>query len=282
MNNEKVKRLTPTGETLRELFLKSGNLCAFPGCLQLMMDAEGTFIGQVCHIAAAEDGGERFNPNMSNEDRRLFSNLMLMCYEHHQKTNDVNKFDVNKLRSMKAEHESRFSRPDRAILEKLTDWTMMEEPTGASNLRRMNEVLELKLSEEELDDMVRELEPYVKQFRLVPIELRTFLGAIITRLTRMSASGVTSGNNILVSDIEQAFRINSKTVAEKLTQLEAYGLAYISEMDTATGPKPAIHIQNFRSGWPFWLDVMEFCEQAHEPLDAFTEDMDFGRLDAPI
>ena len=47
-----VKRLQPKGNTLRELFLKSGNLCAFPGCL--MMDPEGNFIGEVCHIEAAE------------------------------------------------------------------------------------------------------------------------------------------------------------------------------------------------------------------------------------
>ena len=64
--SEVVKRLAPRGETLRELFLKSGNLCAFPGCASLMMNAEGVFVGQVCHIEAAEVGGERFNPSMTN------------------------------------------------------------------------------------------------------------------------------------------------------------------------------------------------------------------------
>ena len=29
---EKVKKLKPTVEVLRELYLKSGNQCAFPGC----------------------------------------------------------------------------------------------------------------------------------------------------------------------------------------------------------------------------------------------------------
>jgi hypothetical protein len=81
---EKAKRLTPTSDTLRELFLKSGNLCSFPGCPQLMMNLEGVFIAQICHIEAAEEGGERFNQNMTNEQRRSAANLMLMCYEHHQ------------------------------------------------------------------------------------------------------------------------------------------------------------------------------------------------------
>jgi hypothetical protein len=52
-----------------------------------MMNAEGVFVGQVCHIEAAEKSGQRFNVSMTDEDRRAFANLMLMCYEHHQVTN---------------------------------------------------------------------------------------------------------------------------------------------------------------------------------------------------
>src|SRR4051794_35242530 len=100
----KAKRLKPTSETLREIFLKSGNLCAFPDCMNLMMDREGVFIGQVCHIEAAEDGGERFNEAMTNEERRSFPNLMLMCYEHHTVTNDEITYPVPTLQTMKANH----------------------------------------------------------------------------------------------------------------------------------------------------------------------------------
>lgn len=42
---EVPKRLEPTGEVLRELFLKSGNLCAFPGCKSFMMNEEGPLGG---------------------------------------------------------------------------------------------------------------------------------------------------------------------------------------------------------------------------------------------
>src|SRR5579859_4942500 len=94
---EKARRLAPSSDTLRELFLKSGNLCAFPGCGRLMMNVEGVFIGQVCHIEAAEEAGERFNGAMTNEDRRASANLILMCYEHHQVTNDVDKYTVEVL-----------------------------------------------------------------------------------------------------------------------------------------------------------------------------------------
>ena len=117
--NETPKRLKPTPETFRELFLKSRNLCAYPGCDGLMMNQDGLFIGQLCHIEAAEPGGERFKSDMTNEERRAASNLMLMCYAHHRETNDVARYTATDLRMMKGAHERRYSRPDRAMHEKL-------------------------------------------------------------------------------------------------------------------------------------------------------------------
>ncbi len=61
--SETPKRLAPTKETLRELYLKSGNLCMFPGCAERIMDKDGKFVGQISHIEAAEPRGERFNPS---------------------------------------------------------------------------------------------------------------------------------------------------------------------------------------------------------------------------
>lgn len=125
--SETPKRLSPTLETLRELYLKSGNVCAFPGCSAVLMDADGTFIGQLCHIEAAEPGGERFNEHMTNEGRRSASNLMLMCYPHHRTTNNVSRYPAEALRAMKAKHEARFTNPDGALrdLAAKAKWTTL-------------------------------------------------------------------------------------------------------------------------------------------------------------
>jgi len=109
---ETPKRRQPTPDTLRELFLKSGNRCAFPGCHANLMDQDGNFVGQLCHIEAAEMGGERFNEMMTNEERRALSNLMLMCYPHHRITNDTQKYTVGALRRMKITHEARSTGAD--------------------------------------------------------------------------------------------------------------------------------------------------------------------------
>lgn len=280
---EAPKRLTPKGDTLRELFLKSGNLCAFPGCGSLMMDADGVFTGQVCHIEAAEEGGERFNSKMSNEDRRAISNLMLMCYPHHQKTNDVDAYPAEVLKRMKADHERRFSRPDRAILETLIDWTEADAPSEVKNLRRLNVVLGWEQEDAELQESIAELNAYIARLRNVPVELRTFLGAVMRRAVKMGTSQAVqtnmAGTKILTSDIRGAFGLSDRTIAERTSMLEAYGLGDLDEIDTAIGPQPAVRIRDLKSGWPLWADIIAFCDAAEEPLEAFTESLDFARLD---
>lgn len=89
------------------------------------------------HIEAAEKSGQRFNESMSNEQRRHFTNLMLMCYDHHVITNDTVKYDVAALQRFKREHESKFSDPDRAILSVLVDVTTLRTHRKPKNLRRV-------------------------------------------------------------------------------------------------------------------------------------------------
>ena len=56
-----MARLAPKLEVLRTLFALSGNQCAFPGCNHSLISNKGTFITEICHIEAANEGGERYN-----------------------------------------------------------------------------------------------------------------------------------------------------------------------------------------------------------------------------
>jgi hypothetical protein len=93
-----MSRLAITRETLLALFAKSGNVCAFPGCTHELVTPRNLFVGQICHIEAANPGGQRFNPLSTDEDRRAFGNLLLLCYKHHRETDDVVLFDAQRLR----------------------------------------------------------------------------------------------------------------------------------------------------------------------------------------
>jgi hypothetical protein len=47
----------------------------------------------------------------------------------------------------------------------------------------------------------------------------------------------------------------------------------------ATTLVDAVSIRDL-DGWPLWVDLAKFCEKAPEPMEGFTVDLDFGRLDA--
>lgn len=121
-----MTRLTPKKETLRALFAKSGNKCAFPGCKHLIINHKNQLIGEVCHIEAAEEGGERYNQNQSDEDRRHYDNLILLCHEHHVETNDVQEYTVSKLKEMKRLHEEKYNKESFNIKEETLKSIMLQ------------------------------------------------------------------------------------------------------------------------------------------------------------
>lgn len=93
-------------KTLKRLFALSGNLCAFPGCHQLMVNEKNAKDSNICHIEAANPDGERYNIHMTDEQRADYNNLILLCVQHHDETNDVKKYTVDVLKQMKKDHES--------------------------------------------------------------------------------------------------------------------------------------------------------------------------------
>jgi hypothetical protein len=72
-----------------------------------MVTGREIFVGQICHIEAAEPEGPRYSIDSNDEERRSFKNLMLMCYKHHREIDCVTAYDVQSLKKMKREHEAR-------------------------------------------------------------------------------------------------------------------------------------------------------------------------------
>ena len=131
-----MSRLGPKSDVVRALFARSGNRCAFPGCTAPLVNERNQFIAQVCHIEAAEPGGERYTPGQSDEERRGYANLLILCYPHHVETDDVTRYPVQALRQMKALHEQQFERDpfkiDESLLNKIVGemdqyWSRVEE-----------------------------------------------------------------------------------------------------------------------------------------------------------
>jgi hypothetical protein len=96
----------PTILAIKTLFAVSGNRCAFPRCEQ-RMSTPSAILGELCHIRASSPNGPRFDPAQSEASRDSVENLILLCPTHHKMVDsDVATFTVERLESIKRQHEA--------------------------------------------------------------------------------------------------------------------------------------------------------------------------------
>lgn len=271
---ETPKRLTPKPESLRELFAKSGNLCAFPGCNHLIFDREGHLIAQICHIEAAEPGGERFNLNQTNEERRHISNLMLMCYEHHVVTNNVETYTVDRMRTMKANHEAKFTGIENRLEKAFTDESQTTKVHDAKNLRRINAVLKWGLDEVQLAEMVEQLSDFTETLREMPERTRTLLAIIVDRVKMVRGDRHLS---VLHREIVEVTRVHDREIVEHVGILADRGIAF-GERDEESR-NDYIRLYELENGWKFWEELKCFCKETGNSLHDIVVGLNFSALD---
>lgn len=117
-----------TRSTLMALAHHSGGLCYWPGCTEpVLREVEGQirFIVEIAHICAAYRNGARYDELMTDDQRRDFKNLMLLCDPHHDLADNKKKeniYTVEVLARWKAQREA----DPREALSRLREVT----PTG--------------------------------------------------------------------------------------------------------------------------------------------------------
>jgi hypothetical protein len=104
-----------TSLTLKRLYGKSGNCCAYPKCTEELIYEHGN-VSDICHIQALNPEGPRYNnsSDITDKDRNSEANLILLCKNHHhiidQKGTDGSwLFSTEQLKAMKRNHEQRFA-----------------------------------------------------------------------------------------------------------------------------------------------------------------------------
>jgi hypothetical protein len=286
--DEIVERLRPTFATLRQLFVHSGNQCAFPGCARVLVNARGQWVGEVCHIEAALAGGERFNAAMTNDQRRGGANLMLMCHEHHVETNDVQEFSVQRLREHKRDHEATFAAEPAPLTDEALEAAVKEivesdivDLTDRVGLRlpqtlaSLNEVLAYGLSADELRENIAMLTPRLEALRKVPIDTRAVFAIALDR-------GADYGEDVGVPahEVEHAAGLTAELVILHMNTLDRYGLAWLWEdEDYRTGASIMYICTKDIDGWPFWREFKTFCEAKQINIKDIVTQLRFDCLD---
>ncbi len=102
-----TNRVHISEKTLKVLFARSQNRCAFPDCHEEIVDsASGVVFGEVCHIEGVEAGAARHNPTLDKEAVNSEANLVLLCHKHHKLVDAMpQKYSVSWLREIKQRHE---------------------------------------------------------------------------------------------------------------------------------------------------------------------------------
>lgn len=269
---EKVKRLVPTSDTLRELYLKSGNVCAFPGCSNIMVNLDGDFIGQVCHIEAADEGGPRFNADQSNEDRRSFPNLMLMCYEHHTITHNEKRYSIEDLKKMKQQHEIKFSSILDRISNSIVDLGFSRGFCETIECSKLSTILSWKCSSDENKENSKKLNSLLHKVEMLPIETRSLLIVMLRRsfLERNSLK-------VDLQEIEKAIDRDSRFMLNHIEILKRYDI--VSDHYEDDYGRYFVDFTLDDCGWNYWIDIKHFSEIEGIDLKEILVDLNFSCFD---
>ena len=92
-------------KVIKNLYAKSGNICAFPGCsCKLFFDE--TNLSEICHIQGLNPTSARYNPNLSDDEANSIENMILLCPTHHKLVDQQPLvYSVERLKEMKTLHE---------------------------------------------------------------------------------------------------------------------------------------------------------------------------------
>ena len=278
-------RIAPDFATTRDLFVHSGNECAFPECDRRLVNLKGQWVGEICHIEAASPGGERFNRDLSPLERSQRENLLLLCHDHHVETNDVNEFPVERMREIKADHERRFTGPPpvsdevleqavqdiiAASIEDITDRVVLHLPEsmeGFSTEMRYDETAEERLS------VIEMITPRLQALRRLPVDTRAVFAILLAR-TRPGRSV-----ELPLHELELVTNTSPQDMAVHIEMLERFRIAGLEQ---EFPDERAVYWQlgAFQvDGWDFWADFRSYCDQRGLDVKEIVNELKFNVLD---
>lgn len=279
LKKEEPKRLKPTSDVLRKLYLRSGNVCAYPDCKRAMINNRGVMIGRICHIEAAKPAGKRFNKHMDNEERRAFENLVLMCGDHHTEIDSCAKtYPVKKLQKWKRKHEKKFSAIGktltRAFKDQFEDKTDGIVTTLPKTCKRLQAAVPDAFSDGDIPDLINEIKDYTDRLNKCPDIYREFILALYKHSKK---KGFDDGGGITLhaDDVKHIFDLSLTKLREYDKGLQRHGLGYVDEIDEGDWH----FFLKDPTSFVTWADIDEYCQIHSIDEKKFIIDVKFGLFD---
>lgn len=278
---ETPKRLTPSPEVTRRLYLASGNRCAYPQCDQALMGADAILVGQIAHIEGALPDSARFNPKMSNEQRRGYDNLLLLCGTHHITIDrDVERWTVANLKELKRKHEAIYTAAVDQLRRQVGDIT-----EGVTYTPAVNGLAILDsdgLDEHERAESCKEINRFAEHLSKIPVNARSLLALILARgekLPHAAASRWSGEFQIPVRVLRSIADCTAVQLRQHVEVLEHFDLLYRDDEPFDGPPLYIVGNSTPGIGWPLLQDIRDFADTDQAAFRCIRCDLDFSALD---
>lgn len=147
---------------IKKLFSFCGNQCAEPNCTNGIIGKDGiTVVGEICHITAANTHGPRYNPDLTDDERRSYENLILLCPEHHKLIDNPDNKDLYSealLKQWKQNHVRKFNEfpVNNELVEKAIDTINVQPIINVVNTINVNDTNKESSKDIKIDEFLIE------------------------------------------------------------------------------------------------------------------------------
>jgi len=180
-----------TRSTIFSLAALGGGTCYWPNpsCAQpvtVVINGEPVTNLQIAHIRAANRNGPRYVPNMSDDDRRSWKNLILLCTPHHNL--------IDKLH------------PDDYSIEDLERWKSDREKGGLARLKGLRDLTEDRLQEmltHSMKEAHREIQEMLAEHQPIDPDAAMLLSAAADHLSMDTAELIYGASRMLAPALNE-------------------------------------------------------------------------------
>jgi hypothetical protein len=261
-------------DVLRRLWALSGNECAFPDCTARLIDADGVLISEIVHIRGALRGSARFDPSQTNEERRSFENLLLMCHRHHKGTDNEKRFTTERMTRIKRAHENRYAQVIESLQRSVSDLTIQQVPTHSTTLGGL--FTSSGLTAEEIAGMKPDFVRLADRLATIPPDARAVFSILVMRGDDADIDGAVSIRASIVQDVAGVLPRRLSEVCELLDRADLATLDHGDDFEPA-----AVYSKRAPAGidWPILKDLQSFVRKDPGSADLLFVGLDFSVLD---
>ncbi len=264
-------------EVARDLYLRSGNRCAHPACNEPLMRSDAILVGEIAHIEAAMPTGPRFRASMTNEERRGFSNLLLICANHHTVIDaDPDTWTVAKLQALKAAHEAIYTGTIDRLRSTVGDITQGTPWQPATNLGMLPYIG--KLGPDEIAGSIEVMNGFACRLATVPVGARSVLALVVSHGNQI-ASTSSAEVAILWPLLQQVADCSLQELRDYIAVLEHAQLAWPYDPEDGTVSLVVAGNSTPGNGWEIMVELKEIAGSDNAVVRRVLVDLDFTAFD---